>query len=961
MPKPAIFLAAIVSLIAPIAHCAKPPFQAVITDIAPKLDGKLDDPCWQGVKWAAGFRQHADPGASAPHDTRFAVVCDEQFLYVGAEMAEPQTGNLVAKITTRDGKVYRDDCVQIFIDPVRTDSDYFCFTVNSIGTIRDTKGLTAAWDSDAKGAAQASAQAWGIEIAIPLGDLGLGPKALAEPWGLNLTRVRRAGSAAELSTYAPIRGTFHQPARFAPLAVPTQTVEPYIWMISEPTERRIHLVDKEPVLDAKVQIENLTGRFRFFLIVAEARGESAQSRGQPLRDGLDNGDSHFVGVRTPTAGLDEGVLVLSLYDALDPQRLLARRQCTAELAYSPLQLTMTVPWYKNAIFATQQIDKVELVVHSDLPLDELERLTMVASLRDGEKTVAGPVRVNQIKPEAQVAIPVAELPVGDYRVGVALVNREGQTAYKATTRLRRLAPRKGEVRFDRSMACLVDGKPFMTFGWFGVRHEALGAFAADGYNTVGAYGPCTSMNDDQIQAYLDRAHELGLKVICRPQPNMKLLRSAHRLMTGREIQELRACVRKWRNHPAVLAWYMCDEPEGKPEPLERRLQEYRIVDEEDPYHPAIVLNNTVDGIHKYHVAGDLLMPDVYPGFLREGGASRIDRPTNAMVACREAAGGRKPVWVTPQGQIQQADGHRGPTFRELRNQAWQCAAHDARGFFWYRDSFLTNLVPSKIGTPHIHRELLAVANAVRSKSVLGAAHASVQADRLTLGVKSVGEHVYVIGVSLSTDGMDVTFEVDELADRPLLVLSEGRRIRPKDGTFSDHFEPYEAHVYTTAPSLTNIPTVAEIESLIAREVQARHRPGNLAYQATGARAIPQHHDGQALFLNDGCTTGVWWPREWGKPSHPLPNWVDIQFPKPQRVGRVVVHSVRWGEEPASLRDGEVQVMRDGQWTTVGKIAGNDRDPATIAFEPLTTERLRFVVTRMNGRRIALQEIEAYAE
>ena len=960
MSKLAVFLAALALLIVSIVRGAEPSLQATCVERALKLDGQLDDPGWQRAKWTAGFRQHADPEKPAPHDTRFALVCDDQFLYVGAEMAEPQIGNLVARVTTRDGKIYRDDCVQIFIDPIRTDSDYFCFTINSGGALRDTKGATAAWDSEAKVAAHVSARAWAVEVMIPLGDLELEPEALTSPWGFNLTRVRRAGPTTKLSTYAPIRGTFHQPAQFAPLAVPEQTLEPYVWKISEPTERTIHLVAGKPVLDAKVQIENLTGRFRFFLLVAEAGGESARAKGQPLRDGLDNRDRHFVGIRTPTAGLDEGLVILSLYDALAPQRLLARRQYAAELAYSPLELTMTVPWYKNAIFATQQIDKVELLVRSDLPADELKQFTMVASIRDLERTVAGPVREDQVSPEARIAIPTAELPVGDYRVQVALVNREEQTVHRATTRLRKLAPRRGEVRFDRSLGGLVDGKPFMTFGWFGVRHGALEAFAADGYNTVGAYGPCTSMNDDEIRAYLDKAHALGLKVICRPQPNMKLLRSAHRLLTKAEAEELRACVRKWRSHPALLAWYMCDEPEGKPEPLERRLEEYRIVDEEDPYHPAIVLNNTVDGIHKYHVAGDLLMPDVYPGFLRRGGASRIDRPTNAMIAGREAAGGRKPVWVTPQGQIQQADGHRGPTFRELRNQAWQCAAHDAMGFFWYRDSFLTNLAPSKIGTPYIHRELLAVADAVRSKSRPGAARASVQADELTLGVKSVGEHRYVIGVSLSTEGLDVAFEAGELGDRPLLVLSEGRRIEPKAGRFSDHFEPYEAHGYTTDLWLTDLPTVAEIEALIAKEIQARHKPGNLAYQTTGAQAIPQHHDGQALFLNDGCTTGVWWPREWGKPKHPLPNWVDIQLPEPREVSRVVIYSVRAGEEPPSLRDGNVQAMRDGQWTTLGRISGNERDPATIVFEPLTTQRLRLVITRTNGRRITLQEIEAYA-
>jgi len=926
-----------------------------------KVDGVLGDDCWKKADWRSGFRQHVDPGKPAICDTRFALICDDRFLYLAAEMSEPEPRKLVARARTRDANVYRDDCLQVFLDPNRQDGDYFCFTVNSLGTVRDTKGLLVGWNSDAQAAAHKSASAWSVEIAIPLGDLELTPEAAKQPWGVNVTRARRAGSTAELSTFAPVRGTFHQPAHFMPLRVPSPPLARYVWRISAPFERKVELVDGEPVFKAKVFLENLTGRFRFFFVQAGVQGESVRANGTPVRDGLDNGDRHEVEIRTPTAGLDESTLVVSLYDALEPKRLLARRRFRVDSAYSPITLKMAVPWYKNAIFATQPINQVKLSVHSDLPPETLAGYDLVADIRDGAKIVTGPVRIERVARDMVVAIPAAQLPVGDFRVRVALVDKAGKMVHNRTIRLRKLAPLAGEVCFDRNMACLVDGQPFLPFGWFGVNTEAMEEFAADGYNTIGAYLPTgTKLSDEEVKAYLDKAHSLGLKVICRPQPDPAMLR-AGTLMTQIERGQMRALVRKWRDHPAVLAWYMCDEPEGKSQPLERRLQEYRVVDEEDPYHPAIVLNNTVNGIHKYHVAADLLMPDVYPGFLAKGGANRIERPTQAMLACRQAAGGRKPVWITPQGQIQVVDGHRGPTFRELRNQAWQGAAHDAMGFFWYREVFLKNLVHSKLGTPCVHQEMKAVSRAIRSKSLLDATRADVSSDRLSLGVKRVDDHIYVIAVSLDTSEMAVTFEVDELGDRPLLVLSEKRQITPHDGKFRDQFQPHEAHVYTTDLSLTSLPSIAEIEARIEREIQARHKAGNLAYQRTGAEVFPQHHGGQALFINDGSTVGVCWPREYGKVSHPLPNWVDIRFPEPQTIGRVVVYSARGPQQMPTFRDGEVQIFRSDSWTTVAEVTGNEKDPATFTFDPLETESLRLLITQVNGSRVAIQEIEVYAK
>ena len=927
----------------------------------PAIDGSLKDPLWKSAPWRDGMHDHTDPGRRAAHATRFALLTDGVRLFVGAEMSETDPDRLVARIRERDGNVYRDDCVQVFVRPPGPGPDYFCFSVNSTGTVRDTRQLDARWNADLRVGTQVGERTWSVELALLLADLELTPAAAEGSWGLNVTRVRRAGGKAELSTFAAIRGTFHQPDLFASLALPTEILAPYPWTMSVPSERSIRPANGQVFVHARLQVRNETGRFRFFNVHAETRATDSTVAGKPFRDGLDHGDQHFVNISAPTGGAQEGMLVVSLTDALDPDRVLARRQTAVPLAYSPIAVRLTAPWYKDAIFATQDIRAVEGVVRSDLTAKALAPLSLTAAILKGEEVVSGPVRIAPVTADTAFAIPITDLTVGRYTVHTTLVDANGRAVHEASKALRRLPARKGEVRFDRAMACLIDGRPFIPFGWFGVRTEALPAFAAAGYNTVGAYLPtCTALTDDEVRHYLDTAHSLDLKVICRPQPTPAMLKTARNLMTEEEAQAMRQLVRKWRSHPAVLAWYMCDEPEGKPEPLERRLEEYRLVDEEDPYHPAIVLNNTEPGIRTYQSAGDLLMPDVYPGFLRGGGASRMARPIGAMLACREATAGTKPVWITPQGHVQMVDGHRAPTFRELRSQVWQGVAGDATGFFWYRDSFVENLPASELGVPVLHDEVRALARAVRAKSQPAMVSTDVGADRLAVAAKVADGHLTVIAASLVFEPQKVRFEVDVPGDRELLAVSEGRRIQPRGGTFTDRFEPHEAHVYSTDLFLAGLPRIADIETRIEAERRKRWKPDNLAHELAGAEAVPRHHGGQAPFLNDGVTTGVFWPREWGKPSHPLPDWVDIHLPTAQEVGRVVVYSTfLTGGEP-TFQAGHVQVGEDDAWRTVAALEGNDADPATLSFAPSRTDRVRLVITGAPGGRVRLQEIEIYA-
>jgi hypothetical protein len=107
--------------------------RAVTVPKGPPIDGTLADPAWLKspkltLHPTSGFR--GDPLATSAR-----VLFDERFMYVAFECAEPDTG-LRTRITKRDGNVWLDDCVELYIsaDPA---SGYKQIVVNPLGVLFD--------------------------------------------------------------------------------------------------------------------------------------------------------------------------------------------------------------------------------------------------------------------------------------------------------------------------------------------------------------------------------------------------------------------------------------------------------------------------------------------------------------------------------------------------------------------------------------------------------------------------------------------------------------------------------------------------------------------------------------------------------------------------------------------------------------------------------------------------------
>lgn len=162
----------------------------------PKVDGLLDDAIWQESAPLRGFFAADTATQLDPNLTAAWMTYDDQNIYVAFRNDEPYMNQLREKVTQRDGAVWSDDCIEIFILP--PDAHGIHLAVNSTNTqadwgmIRDAAGDVQEkqeWNGTWQSAVAKSEKQWTVEVAIPLATLN----SQTEPgtnWKIDLCRER---------------------------------------------------------------------------------------------------------------------------------------------------------------------------------------------------------------------------------------------------------------------------------------------------------------------------------------------------------------------------------------------------------------------------------------------------------------------------------------------------------------------------------------------------------------------------------------------------------------------------------------------------------------------------------------------------------------------------------------------------------------------------------------------------
>jgi hypothetical protein len=967
---------ALVLFTAALATAAPPVVTAVKTATAPVLDGKLDEAVWQQGEWYSHFTLLGEGLKPAAAQTRFQVAFDQQNLYFGVELFEPQMDKLVARETKHDGRVHADDVLEIMVVPNSARLDYYHFSVNPLGTRYDAElrqggnVRTTEWNANWQAKTAKGPQSWTAEIAIPFVELGLTGLSRGD-WALNVARERRAGTQ-ELSSFTEGRGGFHQPNLYATLKLPGADLSRYMWTMRPPYETSFQMENGQLVYLGKIHVTNDTGKFRFLRIKPELESSGGEhTSGVTL--GLDAGQAREIGFSVPVRQQGSVLLRFVISDRGRPTDVLYIKQLPLTLNYTPLAIDITRPAYRDCIYATEKLAKIEFTVTSALSTESLAGKQIMAVLLPArpQRTLRPIAQATCVvaggrvgdptynAPQVKLSLPADKLAVGDYQLLVTLMDQSGQMVHNAQKRLQKLPPAAHghEWRFDEHRVLLHNGEPFLPFGWFSQGIESWDP--KEGYTALQAYSR-EYFRDDVVRAWMDPIAAKGAYVTLSPySPAFRNHGEAmKRPLNDQERQTLTARVHALRDHPALFAWYMADEPELVPVLPQRAQEIYETVRDADPYHPCIMLNDTIAGIYRYERGGDVLMPDPYPCFLKGGlAAAPIEKTRQFMLAVKDAARGRKPAWVTPQG-FNYGDygraGNRGPTLTELRNQNYQAVVYGAKGFLWYTYSQYRNYPDLYLGMPFLAREMADLRTAVLTDDVPGAVTVkAAKPEHMHVSLRQVGKELILFAVNTATEPQAATFSVKS-APAKLNVVSEGRTVNLDHGGFTDQFGVYATHIYSTREALAGREQLAETQAAIDRDNAARKKPGNLAFEEYGTRVVVSsgaQYGNEPDRVLDGIPRGMGWL---SKEPNKLGEWLQVIWPAEQTIGRVVAYST-------SIQEAEVQVPAGAdQWKTVGKLSGQ---PLTATFAPVRTNAIRLRVTALQPekKQSTLQEVEAYAK
>jgi hypothetical protein len=179
-------------------------YVAARASVPPTIDGRLDDPAWGLAPWSAPFVDVS--GAEVPtFETRMKMVWDEDALYIGAWLQEP---NVWATLTEHDSIIFQDNDFEVFLDPDGDGHAYDELEINALNTTwdlrlvkpylaggqaqneREIEGLrTAVWIDGTLNDPRDTDRGWSVEIALPWRAFGPRP-ALGDQWRINFSRVQ---------------------------------------------------------------------------------------------------------------------------------------------------------------------------------------------------------------------------------------------------------------------------------------------------------------------------------------------------------------------------------------------------------------------------------------------------------------------------------------------------------------------------------------------------------------------------------------------------------------------------------------------------------------------------------------------------------------------------------------------------------------------------------------------------
>lgn len=171
------------------------------------IDGKLNEPAWESVRWEDHFTQFQPQEGKPPYQqTEFALLYDAHNVYVAIKALDSSPDSISMRMTRRD--VMEGDLVAIAFDTYFDRRTAFLFAVSAVGVkadwvvSNDGENEDFTWDPIWWVKTSKTDEGWIAEMRIPLTQLRF-DKNGEQKWGLQV--FRQIFRKEELSAWQPMQ------------------------------------------------------------------------------------------------------------------------------------------------------------------------------------------------------------------------------------------------------------------------------------------------------------------------------------------------------------------------------------------------------------------------------------------------------------------------------------------------------------------------------------------------------------------------------------------------------------------------------------------------------------------------------------------------------------------------------------------------------------------------------------
>ena len=454
-----------------------------------------------------------------------------------------------------------------------------------------------------------------------------------------------------------------------------------------------------------------------------------------------------------------GPITASLHVVTPRSRALAYRRA----ATMPPLMDVGPNAYRGILSTKRRTDTVQFPVRFAPDKEDLTgaklTLTVFDSCSNQVAALEQELPTNNVPNDLLVPFPLDKsLSPGGYRIDARLEKPGSRTSPRirevASAFFEIRAPNVAQTIIDDDGTFLVNGIPFFPLGIYHTNPNVYGELEEIGFNTQ-QFWKWHLGNDGfgvPVNLYKAAAHRLKC-----------LFESNH---VGREV--FRDCANRLGGHPAILMWYVMDEPaEGSETEMDRRNATWHEFDRD---HPTFIASCRPDLFEHHARYADVLGFDPY------GDLEKV------IEWCRLMESNVAPHKATI--CILWAD--KGD-LRHIRAQAFAAIAHNVRGIMWYcwkqaGGGPLGIGIHDKSEAKACYKELLSDLRAIMP-GLTSPVRRPFEEDAIhgiVLGEPKANDKRYLVLVNTSDQKVEADFAVSELARIKTVFLPCEKKVEKKD-------------------------------------------------------------------------------------------------------------------------------------------------------------------------------------